>query len=262
MSELCFAAIVASLHARTGKSLLARVLTDYFILSGQTPVVFDTDAIEMSLSSCFPGHSMVVELDQVRHQMTLFDGMAEPSPDSRVVDVTQQAFRKFFGLMREIDFIAEARANHVEPVIFYIADRNRDSYEEGLMLLERFPDCGVVIVENAFLRQAAGPTRISQAYRTLDAHDLRLHMPVLDPIAASFVEDSTFSLGEFLRAPLPLSYATADTGDIALNARASIRAWMVKLFREIHRVTQALQTRLAPEAAAPLLLPERSRSDA
>ncbi len=39
MSEVSFAAIVASLHGRSGKTLLARALGDYFILSGQKHAV-------------------------------------------------------------------------------------------------------------------------------------------------------------------------------------------------------------------------------
>jgi hypothetical protein len=248
-----YSAIVASLHARTGKTLLARVLTDYFLLSDQSPIVFDTDVDELPLSACFPGRSLIVDLNEVRGQMTLFDGLAEASDDSRVVDVIHQSFRKFFALMRDTDFIAEARHHGVEPVIFYIADRNRDSLEEGLRLIERFPDCAVVIVDNVFLRQAASATRYSILYQALEAHDLHLHMPALDHVSAAFVEDSTMSLGDFLRAPLPLSCASADTNDVALNARAAIRAWVVKMFREIHRVTQAVERRV-PVEAQPLLL--------
>jgi hypothetical protein len=262
MSETSFAAIVTSLHGRTGKTMLARVLAEYFLLSEQTPVVFDTDTSERSLSACFPGHSLVVDLDQVRGQMALFDGLVQASADSRVVDVTHQWFRRFFNLMRDTDFIAEARLNGVEPVIFYVADRNRDSFEEGRLLLERFADCAVVIVDNAYLRRAAGTTRHSPDYLTLEAYDLHFQMPALDPVAASFIDDSTMSLADFLRAPLPLSYATADTGDIALNARASIRAWLVKLVREIHRVTHATEARLAPAAPSRLLARVAHGSDA
>ena len=39
-----FAAIVASLHGRTGKTLFARVLADYFVLSGNRPIVFEPTA--------------------------------------------------------------------------------------------------------------------------------------------------------------------------------------------------------------------------
>jgi len=39
-----FATIVASAHARSGKTLLARLLTENFILGGQQPAIFDTVA--------------------------------------------------------------------------------------------------------------------------------------------------------------------------------------------------------------------------
>jgi hypothetical protein len=242
MSETSYAAIVTSVHARTGKTLLARVIADYFMLSYQIPVVFDTDAIERVLSGCFREHSFVIDLADVRGQMALFDGLVEPGPDSRVVDLSHLSFRRFFDLMRDTEFVAEARHNGIEPIVFYVADRNPDSFQQGHLLLERFPDCAVVIVDNAHLRRATTSTRFSLDYRAVEAHELHFHMPALDPVAASFVEDSTIPLGDFLRAPMPLNCAGADTGDIALDARASIRAWMVKLVREIHRVTHALET--------------------
>ena len=105
-----FAAIVASLHGRTGKTLLARVLADYFVLSGQRPLVFDTDAAEQTLHAAFPYDTVVVDLGEVRDQMTLFDTLATRSPETRVVDVSHHAFRKFFKVMQDSHFAAEARA--------------------------------------------------------------------------------------------------------------------------------------------------------
>jgi hypothetical protein len=247
MSGTRFATIVTSLHGRTGKTLLARVLADYFLLSDQTPLVFDTDAVEQSLSARFPSHSLVADLSEVRGQMALFDKLAEPSVDSRVVDVTHRSFRKFFDLMRDTDFIAEAHSNGVELVILYIADRKQDSFDEGQLLLERFADCAVVIVDNAHLRSAAEATRFDKNYRLIVAHDLHFHMPALDPIAASLIEDTTISLGDLLRAPLPLNYATPEIHDLGHKDRAIIRAWLVKIFREIHRLTLVLEARLSPQ---------------
>jgi hypothetical protein len=260
MSETSYAAIVTSVHGRTGKTLLSRVIAEYFILSDQVPAVFDTDAIERSLSACFPDQSIVVDLADVRGQMVLFDGLVQPGADSRVVDLSHLSYRRFFDLMRDTDFIAEARHNGIEPVIFFIADRNRDSFEQGRMLLERFADCAVVVVDNAHLRRAVSAIRFSPDYQVLEAYDLHFHMPALDPVAASFVEDPDLSLGDFLRAPISLN--SADSGDLVLNARASIRAWMVKLVREIHRVTHSLDTRLAPEAIPLLAALIAHRSDA
>jgi hypothetical protein len=246
MSETTYAAIVTSVHGRTGKTLLSRVIAEYFILSDQIPVVFDTDAIDRPLSTCFPDRSCVVDLAEVRGQMALFDGLVEPGPDSRVVDLSHLAYRRFFDLMRDTEFVIEARQNGIEPVIFFIADRNRDSFEQGHLLLERFADCAVAIVDNAHLRRATSSIRFSPDYRALEAHDLHFHMPALDPVAANFIEESTIPLGDFLRAPIALN--SADSSDLALTARASIRSWMVKLVREIHRITHALDARFGPQA--------------
>src|SRR5690349_14622076 len=94
------AAIVASLHARTGKTLLARVLADYFILSGIRPLLFDTDTTERTLHAAFPYDTVVVDPAEVRDQMILFDTLAAHSRLARVVDVAHHAQRKFFKVMQ------------------------------------------------------------------------------------------------------------------------------------------------------------------
>jgi len=82
------AAIVTSLHGRSGKTLLARTLVDYFLLSGGRPDVFDTDSVEWKLHDLFPGETRVVDLAIARDQMVLFDTLAKPSSEMRVVDLT------------------------------------------------------------------------------------------------------------------------------------------------------------------------------
>src|SRR3954451_12157947 len=188
------AAIVASLHARTGKTLLARVLADYFALSGRPPLVFDTDVTEQTLRASFPFDTVVVDIAETRDQMTLFDTLARRAPEARVVDVSHHAFRKFFKLMAEIRFVAEARGRNVEPIVFYIADRNLDSYEEARLLRERFEDCALVLVENAFIGRVKEQTRRSSDYQALQEHDLRMVLPRLDPALADALDDPSLSL--------------------------------------------------------------------
>jgi hypothetical protein len=261
MPGITFAAIVASLHARTGKTLLSRVLADYLLLSDSNPMIFDTDPVEQTLSASFPAQAVLVDINQVRDQMTLFDNLASPVAGNRVVDLSHLAFRKFFNLMRDTDFIPEARSAGIEPLIFYIADHDRRSLEEGRMLLDRFADCTVVVVDNMFLRSPTSVMRQTNAYRVLQAHDLRVVMPALDPIAATVIEeDPLVSLGEVLRQPLRPAY---DSADLIRNARAAIRNWAIKVFREIHRV----ETQLAPpepashERLPPERPPTRSRPE-
>lgn len=241
------AAIVASLHGRAGKTLLARILADYFILSGRRPALFDTDAAERMLHAAFPDDAIVVDLTEVRDQMILFDTLVARSAASRVVDVSHHAARRFFKVMQESRFAAEARARQVEPVIFHIVDRNADSYEAALLLRERFEDCAVVLVENAFLGKVKDRTRRSTGYQALEDHALRMTLPCLDPEVLDIVEDMHLSLSDLMREPLSRG---AGGGPLSFDERAELRGWLGRIFRDIHRVTRAVETRalsLAPD---------------
>lgn len=239
------AAIVASLHARTGKTLLARVLADYFVLSGDRPLLFDTDAAEQMLHASFPYDTVVVDVGEVRDQMTLFDTLAARSPEARVVDVSHHVFRKFFRVMQDSHFVAEARTRHVEPVLFYITDRNPDAYEEARLLRERFEDCALVLVENAYIGGVKELTRRSAAYRTMQAHDLRMTLPRLDPALADAIEDRNVSLSEIMSRPLSRG-DTQGLGGLSFEQTEVLRGFLVKTFREIHRAFRAAEMRAPP----------------
>ena len=243
------AAIVASRHGRTGKTLLARVLADYFLLSGNRPLVFDTDFTEQTLRAAFPFDSVVVDLTETRDQMTLFDNLATRAPEARVVDVSHYVFRKFFKLMDESDFVSEARARQIEPVIFYIADRNPDAYEEGRLLRDRFAGCALVLVENVFLGPIKERTLRSAGYRAFESHDLCMTLPLLDPQIADAIHDAEMSLSDVIRQPLSRSDEVA-AGGLTFEHRAELRSWLMKTFRDIHRVTRAAEARAAQDAPA------------
>ena len=199
------AAIVASLHGRTGKTLLARMLADYFVLAGTRPLIFDTDVTEQTLHAWFPYDTVVADPTEMRDQMTLFDTLAARAPEARVVDVSHYVFRKFFKVMQELHFAAEARMRRVEPIIFYIADRNPDAYEEGRVLRDRFADCALVLVENAFVGRMKDVTRRSAGYRAFDTHELCIALPPLDLTIADAIDDPNVSLSDIMNRPLSRS---------------------------------------------------------
>jgi hypothetical protein len=260
MSETSFAAIITSLHARTGKTLLARVLAEYFILSGVRPLLFDTDTAECRLCASFPHDTLVVDPSQVPDQMTLFDTMALTTPEARVVDVTHQSFRKVFKVMQDVDFIAEARALQVEPAIFYIADRNADSYAEALQLRARFAGVPFVAVDNPYLGQPSDVIRKSEAYQSFMAHELRLTIPPLEPVVAHALADPQFSLSDFMRQPVALGEATLQPDTNPLDARAALRPWLMRMFKDIHRISRVVTSRKEREAAAAAAVVEKEKN--
>jgi hypothetical protein len=238
------AAIVASLHARTGKTLLARVLGDYFALSGRPPLVFDTDITEQTLRASFPFDTVVVDLAETRDQMTLFDTLARRSPEARVVDVSHHAFRKFFKVMFESQFGAEAHLRSVEPIIFYIADRGTDAYEEARHLRARFAECSFVLVDNAVTGRVKEKTRRSAAYHEMQEHDLRMTLPLFDSeLADALDDDPALSLGDIVSQPLSRSNQASMPGELPFDQRAALRNWVMQAFRDIHRLTREIELR-------------------
>jgi len=143
----------------------------------------------------------VLDLERVRDQVSLFDRLAAPSAQVQIVDVATHAFKKFFDLMRESDYVAEARARNVETVIFYIPGRDAESYEVGARLLARFPDCAFVTAENENLGEIDKYARGGEGYFALRQHERRMLMPRLDSLFALALAESELSLSDFLSDP-------------------------------------------------------------
>ena len=249
MPEKKFALIVASLRARSGKTLLARLIADYFLLAGETPEIFDTDAVERRFSTCFPERATVIDLERVTDQMKLFDTLEAPLPETQVIDLTHRSFKKFFKLMQEIDYAAVAKSRGVETAIFYIPDRDQESYEQGRLVRDHFKDCGFVLVENAHLGEIGKDMRKNNAYQALKLHHPRIMLPQLDPFFTGVIEDPKFSLSEFMRKaegrePPPRTRVTPAEISLAYmshEARATITPWLKQAFRELKRVADELQ---------------------
>jgi hypothetical protein len=250
MTELNFAVVVASVRPRTGKTLLARALADYFIASGAGVELFDADAAAAKLSGYFPERTTVVDLNKVADQMMLFDRLAMPSTQVRVVDLAAHGFRPFFDLMRETDYVVEARGRRIETTIFYIPERDIDSYEQGQRLRERFPDCAFVLAENEVVGDIDRYARINDAYWALKKHDLRMLIPRLDPLFSLALEDTKLPLAEFIHAPpAQRSAAHLSFAFLSPHARSGIQRWTRTMFGELDRVMRHVAARVPAPVA-------------
>jgi len=232
------AIIIAAPRPRSGATLLARAFADYFRLSHEHPLIFDTGRGERRLSLYFPRIATAVDLTNIRGQMTLFDTLASPIEEKRVVDVSHEFFAQYFDLMEKVDFFREALAQRVEPVIFYIVGRTVDTYEQARIVRDRIA-CPLVVVDNAFLGGPNEETRRSHGYAALQLHPWRMRMPPLDPLMADVIADTELSLAAFMREDLQ----TSSLAFLSREARPAIRAWIMAMFKEIHHVLRALEGR-------------------
>lgn len=243
---MIFTAIVASARARTGKTLVARLLAENFILAGGQPAIFDTETGERGLWSCFRDDSLALDLDRVTDQMALFEHLTSQQPDSRVVDISNHSFRKFFDLMRDSDYVTEARERGIEPVILYIASPDPDSFEQGRQLHEQFPDCPFVVVENDYLGSIKPLTKLGAGYRALEHLRPRLHLAALDPSLSKAIDDPSLSFSEFIRDPNP---------ELPAGDAGAVRTWLLGSFQKVYALMKELEK--VSGAAAP---PQREPS--
>jgi hypothetical protein len=226
---MTLAAIIASRRPRTGKTLLARLLAEHFILAGTPPLLFDTDPAEGAFSASFADRVRVIDLARVRDQVMLFDALAARRAPDRIVDLSHHTFAAFFDLARNSAFLDEARGAGVNPIVFYLAGNDPQSFEAGRLLREEWGEQAFVLVDNCRLGDAPVPARLTAGYRALAAHRLRLTLTVPDAATAAALADPAFSPSGYLREP----------GELA--AHDPLRAWLLQTFREIHRVMRELR---------------------
>jgi hypothetical protein len=250
------AILVVSPRERSGCTLIARLFAEFLRLSGENPLLFDTDAQKPKFSKYFP-EAEVVNLDKTKGQMGLFDTLPLRSHQPKIVDVTSRAFPTFFSLMRDIDFVKEARANNVEPVIVYIPHYEADDFERGFRIREHF-DCEFMLAENAFVGSVPQTLHSVDAYWALKAHPVHMMIQTLDPMNMNLMEDERVSLAEFLKAsapgaatPAPGEKATMPLAYLSLDARSKIRNWLKPSLREVQRVVQLVQARLDTPVSEP-----------
>ena len=86
---------------------------------------FDVNPDEFTLVDHLPAYTAAASLDDTRGEMALFDQLVAEDQVPKVVDLGHALFDRFFTVMQEIDFAAEARRRAVAPMVLFVADPRR-----------------------------------------------------------------------------------------------------------------------------------------
>jgi Mrp family chromosome partitioning ATPase len=108
MSRPTHVYIVASPRPRTGKTLLARALIEFFRTDERPVAGFDLDTMDPMLARILPQFARHADINDTRGQVALFDELIVDDEKPKVVDVSAHAYETFFDLMEQIDFATEA----------------------------------------------------------------------------------------------------------------------------------------------------------
>jgi hypothetical protein len=216
--------VVCSPRPRVGKTLVARLLVDFFLIEGRKVAAFDLDRKEPSLRDYLPRHTKTADIAEVRGQMALFDRLIVDDKVAKIVDLGPAPFDNFFTVLRRIDFVAEARRRSVEPVILYIADPDRAAVRAYATLRRRLPQMTLIPVHN----EIAGRGESSrEKFPLANAASLPLHIPNLIPLHQRYIETPPFSFADFHKSP---------PSEIPPDVWSELQRWLRRIFVEFREL--------------------------
>jgi hypothetical protein len=194
MAEKTRLYIVTSPHARVGKTLLARLLIEFFRHSKRRVAGYDLNPREPVLAGYFPELVFALDIADTRGQMALFDRLIERDAITRVIDLGYGAYEQFFAVANEIGFVREARRQSIEPVVLFIADRTPSTPRAYAELRRRLPSTMVVPVQNEAVsvyveREDFPPSR---------PECRMVRIPRLSPIVRGVIDRPSFSFRNHL----------------------------------------------------------------
>jgi hypothetical protein len=223
MSLHNFVTIIASPRPRVGKTLLARMLADFYLHNGRTVVAFDLNADEPALTQFLPAHSTVAEISDTHGQMALFDRLVAADGAYKVVDLGHKAFRSFFKVAGEIGFAEEARRRSIAPIILFFSSPDATSVEAYADLRRLFPQAALVPVHNEIL----GSGQHRDKFPVPSAGSVLIHLPVLAPGLRKIIERRPFSF---------VDSGGAAPNDIPLDAHIELQRWLRRVFLEFREM--------------------------
>ena len=149
--------IICSPRPQVGKTLLARLLSEFLLLKNGAVTAFDVNLKEPSLLDYLPKVTETADIDTTFGKMALMDRLIVNDGISKVVDLGFHAFDEFFAMTEEIGFFKEAARRGVTPVILFIADTDRVSLRAHGMLRDQAPRGLLVTVDNEFVLRGEMP---------------------------------------------------------------------------------------------------------
>jgi hypothetical protein len=212
--------IACSPHARVGVSTTARLLTDYYLLQKRSVEAFDTDPYEPFYGPLFPQCVRMVDINEVKGQISLFDRLLVENELPKIVDVWHRSYKKFFSTVTEIGFFEEAHKIGLEPIILFHADPTDKALTEAAALSQIWPDLTITLVHN----EGAVPLG-PHAHEILSRYPTRGKFIIapLDGSVAPILQDTNFSLSQFLLEP---------PSDMSIVVRAALKGWITRVFTQ------------------------------
>jgi hypothetical protein len=185
--------IVTSCHPRVGKTLLARLLTEFLRISGRPLVGYDLAPREPAFAGYFPNLVWPLDISDTQGQMALFDRILADHWRTTVIDLGHGLFDQFFQVMAEIGFEGEARQISIQPVVLFITDSAPFTARTYAELRQRLAQTVFVPLHN----EAASFMVIAQDFPPSSPKYDTIRIPHLSPIVRGVIDRPGFSFSTY-----------------------------------------------------------------
>ena len=183
--------IICSPRPLVGKTLLARLLSEFLLLKDGIVSSFDINLKEPSLLEYLPRTTETADVVDTFGKMQLMDRLIVHDGVAKVIDLGFHAFDEFFKMTHQIGFLKEAARRGVAPVVLFVADTDRVSARSYPTLQEYFPAKALITIDNEHVVRGELPAAMA-AGRVL-------RISALPSFLKTYVDRVSFSFTDYLR---------------------------------------------------------------
>jgi hypothetical protein len=183
--------IICSPRPLVGKTLIARLMSEFLLLKHGTVSAFDINLKEPTLLEYLPKITETAEVDDTFGKMQLMDRLILNDAVAKVIDLGFHAFDEFFKMSEEIGYMKEAARRGVSPVILFVADTDRASARGYAMLQQQIPPTALIAIDNEYVVRGELPPAM--------AHGRVLRIAALPVFLKTYIDRLTFSFTSYLR---------------------------------------------------------------
>ena len=216
--------IICSPQRSVGKTLLARLLTEFYLIDARPVAAFDLADEGPQLADFLPRCTTIADICDAPGQMALFDGIIADRRATKIIDLSHRTFKDFFTIAEKIEFFAEARRQGIEPLILFMIDPGPKSAKAYTILRRWFAEASLLPVRNQLV--AKGIPYCS-AFPNGSTMNVSLEIPLLGSALKPLVEQPSFSFADFWR-----------TTPVSLPVRLDdeLRAWIKRIFLQFREI--------------------------
>ncbi len=216
--------IVCSPQRSVGKTLLARLLSEFYVLDGRPVSAFDLADEGPQLVDFLPSCTTLSDIGDALGQMALFDQILADRQATKIIDVSHRTFKDFFTIAEKIRFFEEARRQGIEPLLLFMIDPGPKSAKAYTILRRWFTAASLLPVRNELVAKGIP---YATAFPNESAVSVSLEMPLLPASIKPMVEQQGFSFAQFWREP-PLT--------LPPRLDDELRAWIKRIFLQFREI--------------------------